>query len=81
MEQECDPPVMMFGRVRQKAKNVQCIKGQDYEHGYTLYAVSIKLYFTAQTHLISSVFFFWVVMPCGHVGRYRCSGETYCLYH
>jgi hypothetical protein len=26
-----------------------------------------------------SVLFFWVVTPCGLVGRYQCYGEIYCL--
>jgi hypothetical protein len=25
-----------------------------------------------------SLLVFWVVMPCGLVGRYQCFGETYC---
>jgi hypothetical protein len=27
-----------------------------------------------------SMLVFWVVTPCGFIGRYQCSGGTYCLH-
>lgn len=29
---------------------------------------------------VKMISFFWIVMPCGFVGRYRCFREIYCLY-
>jgi hypothetical protein len=35
---------------------------------------------TGWKKIMTLMLVFWVVTPCGLVGRYQCFGETYCLY-
>jgi hypothetical protein len=43
-----------------------------------LYLLATQFLFDGQPQLVDLVF--WVVKPCGLVGRYQCFSETYCLH-